>query len=80
MTTKVPLAVKEATEMRRIIATVNHIAQDRLDIGYAVKECSKIIQNVLCSIPDKKNLKGSVPTPTPIRQDVCELVGRPLVG
>ena len=38
-----PLAVKEATEMRRIIATVNYIAQDRLDIGYAVKECARMM-------------------------------------
>ena len=39
----VPLAVKESTEMRRIIATVNYIAQDRLDIGYAVKECARMM-------------------------------------
>lgn len=39
------LDAAESTKMRRIIATMNYITQDRPDLGYAVKECARGMAN-----------------------------------
>ena len=35
------LGSKEASAIRRVIAILNYMSQDRMDIGYAVKECAR---------------------------------------
>ena len=35
------LSSGESTKMRKVIATMNYISKDRMDLGYAVKECTR---------------------------------------
>ena len=39
------LGTREASTMRRVIAIMNYISQDRMDIGYAVKEVARMMAN-----------------------------------
>ncbi len=39
------LGLKEASTLRRVIAILNYMSQDRMDIGYAAKECAREMSN-----------------------------------
>ena len=40
-----PLGQKEGNKMRRLIAILNYVAQDRADLGFSVKECARQMSN-----------------------------------
>ena len=41
----IPLCKKGQQSMRRLIAVLNYLAQDRCDLGFSVKECARMMSN-----------------------------------